>query len=144
MCIKPIKLKTMYDNHNYPVGADNENAPWNQRDNDPIKVNVKINVSLTGDMKIETTDYTEEEWHDVEYDDGELHRTGGVTRSFDDCDFIGEIKKQYVPLEELLAMLKKYVEKDDKVGKYERNKIIASCEAYKVDYTEVVDWEEEV
>ena len=67
----------MYDNYHYPAGADDENAPWNQPDNEqkPITVAADAEFSIKKNIDVEVTDYIEEEWHDVEYEDGELVKT---------------------------------------------------------------------
>ena len=59
----------MYDNYNYPAGADEPNAPWNQSDPEPVEVEVTISQSLSRSTTITVTDYTAEEWEDVECDE---------------------------------------------------------------------------
>ena len=50
----------MYDNYNYPMGADTPDAPWNQREVPPINVKVGVNVNLRREAVVETTNYTDE------------------------------------------------------------------------------------
>ena len=47
----------MYDNYNYPAGADNESAPWNQVDPPEREVEVTISITLSKTVKIKVTDY---------------------------------------------------------------------------------------
>lgn len=131
------------DNYNYPMGADTSDAPWNQPDFEPMPVNVKLTVTLKNELRIETINYTEEQWEDYDIgDEGETLHYGGVDRTFDASGFPNEYSQQYIEIPELLNMLAKYVDKDDKITKYQREKIIESCKGWSVDYVEVEDWEE--
>lgn len=47
----------MYDNYNYPVGADNPNAPWNQEENPKREIEVTVSVTLSKTIKIKVSDY---------------------------------------------------------------------------------------
>lgn len=48
----------MYDNYNYPMGADTPDAPWNQPgDPDPITLAVTVNTTLYRDSTVETSNY---------------------------------------------------------------------------------------
>ena len=47
----------MYDNYNYPVGADNADAPWNQTDNSEKEIEVIVSVTLSRIFKIKVSDY---------------------------------------------------------------------------------------
>ena len=70
------------DNYNYPMGADTSNAPWNQRDLEPVHVEVQVTIVLTKTMEIPVTDYTVESRGTNE--DG---LTVPDQYIFDDCDF---------------------------------------------------------
>ena len=56
----------MYNNYDYPCGADGPDAPWNQSDLEPVEVDVTISQSLSRSTKIKVTDYISNEWEDVE------------------------------------------------------------------------------
>lgn len=51
-----IKGKKM-DNYNYPMGADNADAPWNQADNPEREIEVLVSVTLSKTVKIKVSDY---------------------------------------------------------------------------------------
>lgn len=45
------------DNHNYPPGADNKDAPWNKKDNPERELEVLVSVTIEKIVKIRTSDY---------------------------------------------------------------------------------------
>jgi hypothetical protein len=47
----------MNDNYNYPEGADNSDAPWYEKENEPVEVEVTVSLTLSKRVKIYTTDY---------------------------------------------------------------------------------------
>ena len=47
----------MYDNYNYPPGADTPDAPWNQREPEPIKVLCDVSFTVYKQVTVETTNY---------------------------------------------------------------------------------------
>ena len=47
----------MYDNYNYPLGADNPNAPWNQEENPEREIEVTVSVTLSKTVKVKVSDY---------------------------------------------------------------------------------------
>ena len=46
------------DNYNYPMGADTEDAPWNQVDNPEREIEVTVSVTLSKTVKIKVSDYS--------------------------------------------------------------------------------------
>ena len=56
----------MYDNYNYPPGADAPDAPWNQREPEPIEVSCDVAFVLRKAVVVETTNYE----MDVDEEDG--------------------------------------------------------------------------
>lgn len=48
----------MYDNYHYPVGADNEQAPWNQSDPEDMDFEVTCSQSLSKTVTVTTNSYT--------------------------------------------------------------------------------------
>ena len=52
----------MYDNYNYPMGADTPDAPWNEKEIPEIEVAAEITVLLKkSDVKISTCNYSLDE-----------------------------------------------------------------------------------
>lgn len=47
----------MYDNYNYPLGADNPDAPWNQKENPKREIEVTVSVTLSKTIKVKVSDY---------------------------------------------------------------------------------------
>jgi hypothetical protein len=47
----------MYNNYDYPVGADNSNAPWNEEDNKERKFDMYISYTISKPVKVYTNDY---------------------------------------------------------------------------------------
>lgn len=46
------------NNYDFPVGSDNQDAPWNDKlELKPIKTKVTVSVTLSKEMEIELTDY---------------------------------------------------------------------------------------
>lgn len=45
------------DNYNYPIGADNDLAPWNQEENPEREIEVTVSVTLSKTIKIKVSDY---------------------------------------------------------------------------------------
>lgn len=58
----------MYDNYNYPPGADGPDAPWNQSDTEEKEFEVTISQTLSKNTTVTTSDYipggcfSETEW----------------------------------------------------------------------------------
>lgn len=45
------------DNYNYPMGADNSSAPWNQKDLKEKDIEVTISITLSKTVTISVNDY---------------------------------------------------------------------------------------
>lgn len=45
------------DNSNYPMGADNSSAPWNQKDLKEKDIEVTISITLSKTVTISVNDY---------------------------------------------------------------------------------------
>lgn len=45
------------DNYNYPIGADNDLAPWNQEENPEREIEVTVSVTLSKTIKVKVSDY---------------------------------------------------------------------------------------
>ena len=135
----------MYDNYNYPLGADTPYAPWNQSDPEPVEVDVTISQSLSRPTTITVTDYIAEEWEDCEPDEeGGFYRTGGIEYDFSDSDLKGAYKRQEYTIPELLDYLKDYLIADinkcnEESKKRKLQHILKCCKDWEVDETEVVE-----
>lgn len=135
----------MIESGYYPPGAEHDtNAPWNQSDPEPVEVEVTISQSLSKTTTITVTDYTAEEWEDCEPDEeGRFYRTGGVAYDFSDSDLKEAYEEQEYTIPELLDCLIAYLVKDIQCEKNNSRKkrlqlILACCEGWKVDETEVI------
>lgn len=136
----------MYNNYDYPCGADGPDAPWNQSEPEPVEVEVTISQSLSRSTKIEVTDYVANEWEDFEPDEeGRFYRTGGIEYDFSDSDLKGAYEEQDYTIPELLDYLKAYLiadiaNCDKESGKKQKlQHILDCCEGWEVDETEVIE-----
>lgn len=55
------------NNYDYPIGADNESAPWNEKDKKPIKQHVIISLTMSIETDIEMDKYTVDEDGNIDY-----------------------------------------------------------------------------
>lgn len=55
------------NNYDYPIGADNESAPWNEKDKKPIKQHVVISLTMSIETDIEMDKYTIAENGNIDY-----------------------------------------------------------------------------
>ena len=55
--------ESLNNNSNYPLMSQSEwdNAPWNQRDPEPVEVEVQVTIVLTKNIKLPVTDYIVEQ-----------------------------------------------------------------------------------
>lgn len=131
----------MYDNYNYPMGADDKNAPWNEHKNTSVEVEVTISQSLSKTAKIQVSDYNVEEIAD--YDGTRIIKD--IVYDFTDTDLRKHYKEQYYTIEELLVQLKVYLTEDIAYRPKEDPKLhklqtlLESCEGWLVDETEVIE-----
>jgi len=87
----------MYDNYNYPPGADTPDAPWNEKENPEIEVVAEVTVLLKkSDVKISTSNYNFDE-------DGEIELNDCY------CDIEEYYEKQCNPIPKMLGELTKYI-----------------------------------
>lgn len=94
----------MYDNYNFPIGADTPDAPWNQEENPEKTFNVEVEVVLKKTVSVETNMYNryfEDETKDYVIDT-------------EDTNWKDAYELSHHTIPELLQMLKTYVEKDMK------------------------------
>ena len=132
---------------NYPAGAQyDSNAPYNQPELEPVKVDVTISQTLSRCATIEVSDYTAEEWSEVEPDDeGGFTRTGGINYDFSDTNLEEAYREQEYTVIDLLNYLRAHliVELTECSSKGSRRKklqaLLEACSSWTVDETEVVE-----
>lgn len=87
----------MYDNYNYPLGADTPDAPWNRQDVPEINVDCDMTVVLVKSaVPVVTDQYTKDESGYTEITDGGL-------------DLIKRYKQQHFSITDMLSELKQYI-----------------------------------
>lgn len=79
---------SLKNDSNYPTMSQSEwdNAPWNQVDPKPRKVEVTVSITLSKTVEVEVTDYTAEEDVDEDYH--------GVTYDFSECNLEQAVRDQ--------------------------------------------------
>ena len=97
----------MYNNYDYPLGADNSSAPWNQVENLEIERDCEVTETITRKVTLSTTDYVaEEDWDD---DFGKC-----ISADTSETEWDEEYCNQEDTALELITKLKEYVEEDIK------------------------------
>ena len=135
----------MIESGYYPPGAEfDPNAPYNQSDPEPVKVDVCISQTLHKSTTISTTDYVAEEWEDYERDDdGGFVTTREVSYNFSDSDLLSAYKNDNWTIPELLDELKDYIKRDlendcSKSKKAWLERMMKACEGWELDEEEVI------
>ncbi len=73
---------------NVPIGAEYDpNAPWNQEDPKPQKIEVTVSITLSKTVEVEVTDYTAEE----DYDEDGYH---GINYDYSECNLEQAVRDQ--------------------------------------------------
>lgn len=127
----------MYDNYNYPPGADNEQAPWNQEPVPEREFDVMVSQTLSKSVIITTNDYEPEivnERHNG------IFEFNAITDNTDwEADFH---ENDYHTPEQLILLFKRYLEAElggkqsvPKSPTYIK-KLIEECDGWCVDETE--------
>lgn len=80
----------MYDNYNYPLGADNPDASWNQKENPEREIEVTVSVTLSKTIKVKVSDY--EITDSGKDEDGEYFED----IDYSNCDLKGAVEEQIV------------------------------------------------
>ena len=120
----------------YPPGAEfDPNAPYNQIEPEPIKLDVYITQVFSKPANIEVTDY--------EYEIDEF----GKYYDTSNCDLKGATNNQIITIEDILTELPKIYKElttndSDTITKYQLNrlKVLAkACEGWNLDEFEVVE-----
>lgn len=126
----------MYNNYDYPLGADNSLAPWNQEENTEIERDCDVTETIARKVTLSTTDYVaEEDWDD------ELGKCISVDTS--ETDWSAEYANQEYTALELIAKLKTYVEEDikntspDTSKGRELKRLLSACDGWEQTELEV-------
>ena len=76
------------DNYNYPMGADNPDAPWNQEENPEREIEVTVSVTLSKTIKVKVSDY--DIINSGKDEDGNYFEEV----DYSNCDLKGAVEKQ--------------------------------------------------
>jgi len=114
----------MYDNYNYPPGADTPDAPWNQCDPDPKEFDCDIAVTIVNTLPVSTSNYY------IDSEDGSLDTS--------DVNWEDEYKSQYLGIPALLRELAKYIEGELAGGvsgsrQWELRQMLEECRGWEVE-----------
>lgn len=92
------------NNYDYPMGADIPDAPWNQVDPKPRKIEVTVSITLSKTIEVEVNDYTTEE----EVDEEGNHN---IYYDYSNCDLEQAVRDQ-VTLPNSIGEFNDWVEDD--------------------------------
>lgn len=128
----------MYDNYNYPAGADTPDAPWNQPgDPEPMTIMVKATTLLSHNTTIETDNYDicqDDEWK------------GKSIVLYDNASDVEKYyKEQHRTIPNLLGELAKYIKGElagdiSKDRKRELKSMLDDCKGWEVNDLQVEDY----
>lgn len=123
----------MYDNYNYPLGADNPSAPWNEPREPEAKVfEVCISQCISKSAKVLTSAYT------PEVEDGNLYCDTSDTEWLEEYYNDGHLDVVQL-LESFKEFLQKSLDKDDLTNKERRKRehLISECENWTTDELDI-------
>lgn len=92
------------NNYDYPMGADTKDAPWNQEDPEPRKIEVTVSITLSKTVEVEVSDYTTEE----EVDEEGNHN---IYYDYSNCDLEQAVRDQ-ITLPNSVGEFNNWVEDD--------------------------------
>ena len=137
----------MYNNYDYPCGADGPDAPWNQNDIEEKEFGVTISQTLSKNTTVTTSDYIpggssqETEWDIDGYHTITCHEPDDTS----DTDWKKAYKNEHLTPLQLINEFKDFLTKHlpapiIDVKESQRFKyLIDECEGWEVDETEVVE-----
>ena len=64
----------MYNNYDYPCGADNPRAPWNEIELPPKEVEVTVSVTISKTIKVPVRDYIIDEEGNIDFSECDLKK----------------------------------------------------------------------
>lgn len=118
----------MYNNWDYPAGADTPDAPWNEKELPEREFDVAVSYSISREAKVTTNDYD-----GGEYDEDGIWWAGNLNNPQ------GAYNNEFKSISEIIDFAKECAEymlskKDFKVRpKYTLKKFIDSCVGWVVD-----------
>ena len=123
----------MYDNYNYPCGADTPDAPWNEQRVPERDFDLNVVVTLSKTVGITTDNYI------PEFDEEDGHTYANT----EDTDWKQEYNDKCYTITDLLELLQGYVKEDlkrykgSKGKEQELNEILEACKDWSVDELEI-------
>lgn len=127
----------MYDNYNYPLGADTPYAPWNEQEVPKRQFDVCISQTLSKSTKVTTNDYVLE----VDQDKDGVYESADTSAT----DWREAYKNEHLTPLQLIGEFKDFLTKHlpdpiiDIKGFRRFRHLIGECEGWKVDEAEVVE-----
>jgi hypothetical protein len=123
----------MYNNYDYPAGADTPDAPWNKKEPEERDFHVNVVVKLSKDETITTNNY-------IPVMDDE---DGSTYADTENTDWVAEYKEKKYTIEDLLIELQQYIIKDlaaykgNKRKEAELNDILSATQGWVTDEIEI-------
>lgn len=129
----------MYDNYNYPPGADTPDAPWNEVTMSDITVDAEVTVLLkNNNISVETNNYCvdvceEDGYQSIELNDG-----------YSEIEKYYQIQHKSIP--ELLNELSKYIKEELAKGdisasrRQELEAMLEDCTGWEITDVEIEDY----
>lgn len=100
----------MYNNNDFPVGADNPDAPWYEKENKPVEVEVTVSITLSKTVKVNIVDYE----RIVEKDEDNIPF---LTIDLSNCDLKKAVEEQIIlPQDAYKSMLPRTKTRKDLSG----------------------------
>lgn len=124
----------MYDNYHYPMGADNEDAPWNQEEPPEKDFDISISQTLSKSTTVTTNTYK----YYIDEEDGRMYIETDDIDWREVCDDSGV----YTPLElikEFRKFLQENLESVSGIKKYHYMNLIDECDGWIDDETEIIE-----
>lgn len=127
----------MYNNYNYPPGADTPYAPWNEQEVPERQFDVCISQTLSKSTSVTTDDYVPE----VDEDEDGFYKSANTS----DTDWNKAYKNEHLTPLQLINEFKDFLTKHlpdpiIDVKEFQRFKyLIDECEDWTEDETEVVE-----
>ena len=127
----------MYNNYDYPCGADTPYAPWNEQEVPERRFDVCISQTLSKSTRVTTNDYVPE----VDQDEGGVYKLTDTS----DTDWKEAYKNEHLTPLQLIGEFKDFLTKHlpdpiiDIKGFRRFKHLIDECEGWTEDETEVVE-----
>lgn len=127
----------MYDNYNYPLGADTPYAPWNEQEVPERQFDVCISQTLSKSTSVTTNDYVPE----VDQDEDGVYESTDTS----DTDWNEAYKNEHLTPLQLIGEFKDFLTKHlpDPVvdlAEYKKwKKLISECEGWAEDELTVLE-----